>query len=55
MIAVLLVAAALAGIKVGEPAPDFTVNSHTKKKVSLADFKGRKVILWFYPRASTGG
>ena len=43
------------GIKVGEHAPDFTVTAHTKEKVSLSDFKGQKVILWFYPRASTGG
>ena len=56
MLASLLVAAVLSGgIKVGEHAPDFTVTAHTKEKVSLSDFKGQKVILWFYPRASTGG
>jgi hypothetical protein len=32
-----------------------TVTAHTKDKVSLSDFEGQKVILWFYPRASTGG
>jgi len=53
---VLAVAAVLSGgIKVGERAPDFTVTAHTKEKVSLSDFEGQKVILWFYPRASTGG
>ena len=56
MLTSLLIAAVLSGgIKVGEHAPDFTVTAHTKEKVSLSDFKGQKVILWFYPRASTGG
>ena len=55
MLAALVVAAALGGIKVGDRAPDFSVTSHTTNKVSLADFEGKKVILWFYPRASTGG
>ena len=32
-----------------------SVTAHTKEKVSLSDFEGQKVILWFYPRASTGG
>ena len=55
LLATVLVAAALGGIKVGDPAPDFSVTAHTTKKVSLADFQGQKVLLWFYPRASTGG
>jgi peroxiredoxin Q/BCP len=55
-VAQLLVAlAATGGLKVGDPAPDFTAVSHTGSAVSLKDYAGRKLILWFYPRASTGG
>jgi peroxiredoxin (alkyl hydroperoxide reductase subunit C) len=36
-------------IAVGEPAPDFTLRNQDGEKVSLADFKGRKVLLVFYP------
>ena len=40
---------------VGSPAPPFTCKSHTGATISLEDLKGQKVMLWFYPRASTGG
>ena len=54
--AALVVALAVAGaLKVGEPAPEFSAVSHTGATVSLKDYAGRKVVLWFYPRASTGG
>jgi len=36
-------------IAVGEPAPDFTLRNQDGEEVSLADFKGRKVLLVFYP------
>lgn len=36
-------------IAAGEPAPDFTLRDQDGEKVSLADFKGRKVLLVFYP------
>jgi peroxiredoxin len=36
-------------IAAGEPAPDFTLRDQDGEKVSLADFKGRKVLLIFYP------
>ncbi len=42
-------------VKVGDKAPDFTAIDHTGKEVSLSDFAGKTVVLWFYPRASTGG
>ena len=39
----------------GQPAPDFSVATHEGKRVSLEDFRGRKVLLWFYPKADTPG
>jgi peroxiredoxin len=38
----------------GSPAPQFTLISTEKKPVSLADFKGKKVVLHFFPMAFTG-
>lgn len=37
----------------GQPAPQFTLVSSDKKEVSLSDFKGKKVILHFFPFAFT--
>jgi peroxiredoxin len=37
-------------IAVGEPAPDFTLRNQDGEKVSLSDFRGRKVLLVFYPQ-----
>jgi len=42
-------------IKVGDKAPDFEVNDQDGKKVKLSDFKGKKVVLYFYPRDNTPG
>ena len=42
-------------LNVGDAAPDFKVKDHTGKEVSLGDFRGKTVVMWFYPRASTGG
>jgi peroxiredoxin Q/BCP len=39
----------------GDLAPDFSVVSHEGKTVSLRDFRGKKVLLWFYPKADTPG
>jgi peroxiredoxin len=36
-------------IAAGEPAPDFTLRDQDGEEVSLSDFKGRKVLLVFYP------
>ncbi len=36
-------------IAAGEPAPEFTLRDQDGKDVSLADFKGRKVLIVFYP------
>jgi peroxiredoxin Q/BCP len=39
----------------GDPAPAFSLPDDTGKTVSLADFAGRKVIVYFYPAAMTPG
>src|SRR6201995_4643936 len=40
---------------VGTQAPDFTLNSQEGKPVSLHDFKGKWVVLYFYPKDFTNG
>lgn len=42
-------------LKVGDPAPDFHVSGDDSRPVSLSDFRGRTVVLYFYPKASTPG
>ncbi|MBT3601938.1 MAG: redoxin domain-containing protein [Candidatus Latescibacteria bacterium] len=42
-------------LNIGDDAPDFSVLDHTGKEVSLGDYQGKVVVMWFYPRASTGG
>jgi peroxiredoxin Q/BCP len=44
-----------AKIAVGRKAPDFTLPSDGGGQVSLADFKGKKLVLYFYPKADTPG
>lgn len=39
----------------GDPAPQFTLPDQNGKTVSLSDYRGRKVILYFYPEALTPG
>ncbi len=39
----------------GSKAPDFTLEDQDGNSVSLSDFQGKKVLLWFYPKASTPG
>jgi peroxiredoxin len=41
-------------LQIGSPAPQFTLVSSSLKEVSLADFKGKKVVLHFFPMAFTG-
>lgn len=40
-------------LKEGDKAPAFTSKDQDGKKISLSDFKGKKVILYFYPEADT--
>ena len=42
-------------LKEGDVAPNFTVTSSGGGKISLADFKGQNVILYFYPKDDTPG
>ena len=42
-------------LAVGSRAPDFTSTAHDGSSVCLQDFRGKKVVLWFYPKAGTGG
>lgn len=42
-------------LKAGDAAPDFSVEDQDGKMVNLADFKGKKLVLFFYPKASTPG
>lgn len=42
-------------LKPGDPAPDFTATTQEGTKVSLADFKGKNVVLYFYPKDNTPG
>src|ERR1700679_2720193 len=41
-------------IRIGQQAPDFTLYDSDKQKVSLNDYKGKNVVLLFYPQAFTG-
>ena len=40
---------------VGDPAPDFTLPASTGEEISLEGFRGRKVVLYFYPKDDTPG
>jgi peroxiredoxin Q/BCP len=42
-------------LKVGDPAPDFTVKSIGLKEISLKDYRGKNVVLLFYPLDWTPG
>lgn len=42
-------------LKVGEPAPEFTLPDENGNPVSLSDFRGKRVVLFFYPKDDTPG
>jgi thioredoxin-dependent peroxiredoxin len=42
-------------LKVGDKAPDFRLKTDGGKEMSLKDLKGKRVVLYFYPRANTPG
>ena len=42
-------------LRVGDTAPDFDVVDATGKRHALKDYRGKTVVLWFYPKADTPG
>jgi len=42
-------------LKPGDKAPDFTAENQDGKTIKLSDFKGKKVVLYFYPKDDTTG
>ncbi|WP_055445842.1 thioredoxin-dependent thiol peroxidase [Lacinutrix mariniflava] len=42
-------------LKQGDKVPDFTVNDQDGNAISLSDYKGKKLVVFFYPKASTPG
>ena len=42
-------------LKSGDTAPNFTANNQNSEKISLADFKGKTLVLYFYPKDNTPG
>ncbi len=42
-------------LQAGDTAPDFTVRTHEGNDLSLADLRGKKALMWFYPKADTPG
>jgi thioredoxin-dependent peroxiredoxin len=42
-------------LKVGDQAPGFSLPSDSGKPISLGDFKGSTVVLYFFPKADTPG
>jgi peroxiredoxin Q/BCP len=45
----------MAKLKIGDKAPSFKLKDQNGKTVQLSDFKGKKVLLYFYPKADTPG
>lgn len=44
-----------AALVLGDPAPDFTLSATGGRTISLHEFRGRKVVLYFYPKDNTSG
>ena len=42
-------------LNISDRAPDFTLNDKDGKAISLSDFAGKKVVLYFYPKDNTPG
>ncbi len=42
-------------LQVGNPLPEISVNDESGKSLNLADFIGRKLVVFFYPKANTPG
>jgi thioredoxin-dependent peroxiredoxin len=42
-------------VEVGQAAPEFTLPGQEGNEVSLSDFRGQSVVVYFYPKADTKG
>ena len=42
-------------LQVGDNAPNFKLLDQDGNLIALSDYNGKKVVLWFYPKASTPG
>lgn len=42
-------------LKVGDKAPEFDAKDQNGETVKLKDFRGKRVVLWFYPKDDTPG
>ena len=42
-------------LKIGDKAPDFSVQDHNGNLCRLSDFKNRNIVMWFFPKANTPG
>ena len=42
-------------LNAGDKAPDFVGRGHNGNTVKLADFTGKNIVLWFFPKADTPG
>jgi len=42
-------------LEIGDQAPDFTLPANNGKTITLSDFKGQNVVLFFYPKDDTSG
>jgi peroxiredoxin Q/BCP len=42
-------------LKIGDKAPEFILKSDDGKEVSLKDLKGKRVLIFFFPKANTSG
>ena len=45
----------MAKLDVGDPAPDFKLIDQNSKEVSLSDYSGQRLLIFFYPKANTPG
>jgi peroxiredoxin Q/BCP len=45
----------MAHLNIGDPAPNFTLADQEGNTVKVSDFKGKKLLLYFYPKADTPG
>ena len=42
-------------LNIGDKAPEFSLLNQDEEPVSLSDYLGKQVVIWFFPKASTPG